>query len=157
MWRSEVNWSYLLCSFPPHFFYFHIYVFCVYISSSDMCISVGLNSSPHAGRASIFITEPSPRPSSLFIETGSLCEITDVIRLAVRTSPRNSPVFTPSTQFRDNRCVWSCMTFMWVLGYEQSAYVCMPGTLLNEPSPRFKNIMFLKFIFCHMIISIECF
>lgn len=69
-----------------------------------MCTSGGLNSSPYAGRASIFITEPSPRPSSLFIETGSLSEITDVIRLAVRTSPWNPPVSTPSTQFRDNRC-----------------------------------------------------
>lgn len=63
-----------------------------------MCTSGGLNSSPHAGRPSIFITEPSPHPSSLFIETGSLSEITDVVRLAVRTSPRNPPVFTPSTQ-----------------------------------------------------------
>lgn len=61
-----------------------------------MCTSGGLNSSPHAGRPSIFITEPSPHP--LFIETGSLSEITDVVRLAVRTSPRNPPVFTPSTQ-----------------------------------------------------------
>lgn len=63
-----------------------------------MCTSGGLNSSPRAGRPSIFITEPSPHPSSLFIETGSLSEITDVVRLAVRTSPRNPPVFTPSTQ-----------------------------------------------------------
>lgn len=79
------------------------------------------------------------------------------VRLVVRTSPRNPPVFTPSTQFRNNRCAWSWLTFTWVLGHEESAYICLPSILLKEPSPRFKTVMFLKFIFCHMIVSIECF